>query len=296
MADKSAHIHDELLGYVPRAGLRGSGSGGVSVTIDADSLRVNGSGPASNEGAILAVGDSYTFGEDVGDAETWPAQLQKLTGRRVLNGGVSGYGFDQIVLRAEQLAAVHAPSIVIASFIAADVQRTEMYRLWGYDKPWFECDGDGLALRGVPVPDHTLLSLPARRRIERVLFELPYFLQRGLSYHKRAHRAGSGREIACRLAERLARLQGPPGPRVVVLAQYDPHAWIERAFANEQRALTKPVLDCAAAHGVATLDSFARLAAEPRPRDFYGTYHMNARGNLLIARLLAATLPALLKG
>jgi hypothetical protein len=41
-------------------------------------------------------------------------------GRRVLNGGVTGYGFDQMVLRAEQLIAAHKPSVVIASFIADD--------------------------------------------------------------------------------------------------------------------------------------------------------------------------------
>ena len=37
------------------------------------------------------------------------------------------------------------------------------------------------------------------------------------------------------------------------------------------------------------------IATEPKPRDFYGFSHMNARGNLMIARLLAATLPALLQ-
>jgi hypothetical protein len=40
------------------------------------------------------MGGSFTFGEDVSDLEAWSAQLQRLTGRRVLNGGVSGYGFD----------------------------------------------------------------------------------------------------------------------------------------------------------------------------------------------------------
>ena len=43
----------------------------------------------------MAVGDSFTFGDEVNDGQTWPAQLQQLTGRRVINGGVSGYGFDQ---------------------------------------------------------------------------------------------------------------------------------------------------------------------------------------------------------
>jgi hypothetical protein len=51
-----------------------------------------------------------------------------------------------------------------------------------------------------------------------------------------------------------------------------------------------PLLECAAMHGIETLDTFHRLAAEPRPADFYGTLHMNARGNLMIASLWAARL------
>jgi lysophospholipase L1-like esterase len=51
---------------------------------------------------------------------------------------------------------------------------------------------------------------------------------------------------------------------------------------------------CAASNGIATLDTFPRLAAEPRPNDLYGTVHMNARGNRMIASLLAATLRPLL--
>ena len=34
---------------------------------------------------ILAVGNSFTYGDEVNDGQTWPAQLQLLTGRRVLN-------------------------------------------------------------------------------------------------------------------------------------------------------------------------------------------------------------------
>ena len=49
-----------------------------------------------------------------------------------------------------------------------------------------------------------------------------------------------------------------------------------------------------AACGLATQDTFHRFAPEPKPLDFYGLAHLNARGNLMIASLLAATLPALL--
>lgn len=293
MADKVLHVHDSLLGYVPRAGINSAVSCGSPVTIDADGLRLSGENLAPTGGTILAVGDSYTYGEDVGDTETWPAQLQRLTGCPVLNGGVSGYGFDQIVLRAERLAEKHKPSVMIVSFIADDIPRAEMRRKWWHDKPWFAIEDGQLVLKGVPVSNRTMLPLCVRRRIERVMFELPPVLQHLLGYHARIHRTGVGITIALLLIERLARLQAERDVRIVVMAQYDPRAWIDSALANEQRDLTQPILDCAAANGLVTLDTFHRFTAEPRPRELYGTCHLNARGNLMIASLLAATLPAI---
>ena len=294
MANKVLHVHDSLLGYVPRAGFSGVATGGVPVTIDTDGFRSNGGPLASTDVPILAVGDSYTYGEDVGDTETWPAQLQRLTGGQVLNGGVSGYGFDQIVLRAEQLGEIHKPSVVIVSLIADDVRRTEMRRMWWHDKPWFAIEDDQLVLKGVPVPNQTMLPLQVQLRMELGLIELPLLLQHLLGYHTRIHPAGVGPTIALLLTERLARWQAERHVRIVMMAQYDPRAWINSAFADEQRRVTHAILNCAAANGIATLDTFQRLAAEPRPREFYGAAHMNARGNLMIASLLTATLPGLL--
>lgn len=210
--------HHAVLGHAPTPGFSGIGAGNAPVAIDADGLRSNG-GPAIADGSpILAVGDSYTYGEEVTDADTWPAQLEALTGRRVLNGGVSGYGFDQVVLRAEQLVARHAPSIVIVSFIADDVRRVEMRRLWWRDKPWFDFDGEGLVLRGTPVPRRERLSARRRHEIERVLIGLPPFVQSLAGYTRRVHPPGTGLPIAERLVDRLAALQQATGVRMLLMA------------------------------------------------------------------------------
>ncbi len=288
-------IHDDLLGHVPNPGFSGPGFGGSFHTIDANGLRFNGERLDSSEGSILTVGDSFTYGDEVCDEESWPAQLQRLTGRHVLNGGVTGYGFDQIVLRAEQLVAAYNPSVIIVSFIADDILRTEMSRMWWRNKPWFTIEGDQLVLKGVPVPNRARLPPDIRRRMDRILVDLSPTLQHLVGYHKRVHRAGFGLEIAQQLVRRLAKMQSDHNVKIVVMAQYPPHTWVYKAFAKDQRRLAQAVLDCATASGLATVDTFRRLSTEPKPQDFYAATHMNVRGNLMIASLLAATLPGLLK-
>lgn len=295
MAETTLFIHDGLLGHVPNPGFRGSGFGESFHTIDSDGVRFSGEPAVSSDGSILAVGDSFTYGDEVVDEEAWPAQLQRLTGRRVVNGGVTGYGFDQIVLRTENLYAIHRPSIIIASFIADDIYRAEMRRLWWRDKPWFAIEDDQLVLKGVPVPKRKRLPLEIRHRIDGVLLGLPQILQHLLGYHSRIHRAGQGLVIAQRLTERLARLQAERQLKIIIVAQYPPAVWVDTTIANKERRLTQAILNCAATYGLGTLDTYPRLATEPKPLNFYGFSHMNARGNLMIASLLAARLPALLQ-
>jgi hypothetical protein len=293
--DRGRYVHDDRLGYLPRAGYAAPG-----LTIEADGLRRTGEQTA--DAPILAVGDSFTFGDEVNDGQTWPAQLKLLTGRHVLNGGVSGYGFDQAVLRAEQLAAKYKPSAIVVGFIADDIRRTEMRRLWSADKPYFDLDSDPgndkIALRGVPVPERvdprTTLSFWQRTLGYSYLFD---FILRRLDLlhdwfgdHVRVHPAGTGERLSCRLTDRLAALQRSSGARVIVVAEYDPVVWDDPAFAAEQRRMTKGLLDCAAKNGLATIDSFPALAETAQPRQLYGLWHMTEQGNRLIAKLIAAKL------
>jgi hypothetical protein len=41
-------------------------------------------------GAILLVGDSFGAGSEVDDPDSWPAQLERKIGTRVLNAAVGG--------------------------------------------------------------------------------------------------------------------------------------------------------------------------------------------------------------
>ncbi len=280
-SESARFVHDGRVGYVPRGGLRS-----------------NGSRPAPTGPVILAVGDSYTYGEEVGDGETWPAALEQLTGRRVANGGASGYGFDQTVLRAEALANELTPSAIVVSFIADDIQRTEMRRLWGAEKPYFDVSSNELVLRNVPVPPR----LDPRSTLSPWQWTLGYsylfdlvlrrldLLHNWFGDHVRVHPPGTGERVACLLTGRLGTLQKASGAKVILLAQYDPVVWQTPRFAAEQRRLTSGILDCARQRGLEVIDSFDALAAHPGgPRSLYVTWHMNAEGNRLIAGLLRAT-------
>jgi hypothetical protein len=289
--DGRRYQHDRELGYVPRPGYRAPG-----VTIGEDGLRR--SGFAVSEAPILAVGDSFTFGDEGPDDDTWPAALEHLSGKEVLNGGVSGYGFDQTVLRAEQLAWKYKPAVIVVSFIADDIRRTEMRRLWSADKPYFDLAGDKLELRGVPVPERadprSTLTFWQRTLGYSYLFD---FILRRLDLlhdwfgdHIRVHPPGSGETIACRLAGRLAELQRTSGAKVIVVAEYDPVVWDDPEFAAEQRRLTGGLLACAQHDGLTTVDTFDALAATGKPRSLYILWHMNRAGNALVAKLIAAKL------
>lgn len=104
---------DATLGWIPKAGFNSQENiWRTQVTILPDGVRANGPSPgaeAANRRPILAVGDSFTFGDQVSDDETWPAQLERLSGVPVINGGVFGYGIDQSYLRAQHLTERFQP-------------------------------------------------------------------------------------------------------------------------------------------------------------------------------------------
>src|SRR5207249_1903579 len=97
-----------------------------------------------------------------GDEDSWPAVLERLTGRRLINAGVPAFGLDQTVLRSEQLVQIYSPDLIIVSFIPDDVRRSEMSYFSGHAKPYFDLDGGKLRLYPAPVPPRSALA-PVKR-------------------------------------------------------------------------------------------------------------------------------------
>lgn len=116
---------------------------------------------------ILAFGDSFTFGEDVGDEETFCHRLGGLLpGVEVLNLGVRGYGHDQMLLYLREAAARYEPDLILLGYVTDDALRN-LSGFRDFAKPRFELAQGRLVLRGTPVPtpDEVLASEPLRPKI-----------------------------------------------------------------------------------------------------------------------------------
>ena len=226
----------------------------VLVRIEVFGVRSNGQAwtSAPGERPLLAVGDSFVFGADSQDAETWPAQLERRLGAHVLNGGVSGYGVDQTYLRAVALCRRLRPRVLLVGVAPDDVRRCGL-SVRGEPKPWFEPQANGgLVLRGDPVP------------------------QRSMRFFRTFTASGAEAEV---VAARLVPLFRPLAPRVLFVLYAHPEQDARQldAVRTAARRSDVPVLDLA-----------GKIAASKYAGDLDS--HFNADGNRAVAAAVAGAL------
>ncbi len=102
---------------------------------------------------IAVLGDSQTWGDGVGDDETFVALLDGGD-TEVLSFSCPGWGTDQELLALDNDAARYAPDVMLVAFFAGNDLLDNLSRgTFQYPKPYFTLERSGaLLLRGVPVP------------------------------------------------------------------------------------------------------------------------------------------------
>lgn len=101
---------------------------------------------------IVVLGDSFTFGEEASDDETYCALLARARPQiDVINLGVHGYAHDQMLIHLRETGVRFHPDVVLLGFVQVDMDRN-LLDFRDFAKPRFECEYGRLRLEGSPVP------------------------------------------------------------------------------------------------------------------------------------------------
>ncbi|NJN51290.1 MAG: SGNH/GDSL hydrolase family protein [Gammaproteobacteria bacterium] len=131
-------------------------------------------GAAKTRRRIAVLGDSFTFGIGVDDAETFVARLAGSGRDEHLNFAVPGYSTDQQLLQLpEQVLAFEPDAIWVVVYLGNDlIDNALAYPLQAeLAKPYFELGEDGtLLLRGSPPPARIPAADLDRPTLEQIAF------------------------------------------------------------------------------------------------------------------------------
>lgn len=190
-------IYDPTKGWISRPGLRNEN------VFDGKFLNTNSKGlrgkteyaydKPPDKLRIVVLGDSYTFGDDVSDDETYPYYLQQMFPRfEVINMGVHGYGHDQMLILLKEEGLKYKPDIVILGFVYLDIYRNSI-SFRDYAKPAFFLEDGELVKKNacVPSPEESLKREWARPK----LYDLYNIFQRRALYNRYSVRYGLFQKI-----------------------------------------------------------------------------------------------------
>ncbi len=275
---------------------------------------------------VLACGESFTFGEEVADAETWSARLEaRVPALEVLNYGVGGYGTDQALLRVAREARGPIDALLVGLMLENIGRNVNRYRPLWYPsaqpaaKPRYVLGAGGLEL--VPQPYASLPEFVAAVESGRVFADLSeheHWSDGGpppwLAWSSAARLWAGQRAYAAReLAPLWSDVEGAPfrttlalleafraearalGSEHVLVLVFPLQSDLERLAAGGERTWT-PLLAALDARGLAHLDLSEALAAAVRAgttvAELYLQSHFSPRANDLVAEAVATRLSA----
>jgi lysophospholipase L1-like esterase len=293
---------DRLLGWSPLPGartrLRSPGEFDVAVRINRQGFRADREYPLDLPPGIrriVAVGDSFTFGNGVEVEDAFPSLLERrLPATEVINLGVPGYGVDQQLLMLESRGLRFRPDVVLLGLHTPDVFRNTQAFHGQHAKPLFRLGKDGgLVLTGVPVPPP---GAPRPRQRTGLLDRSRLFQM--LWVRMERHGFGEVWDVTKGILRRMEAASERAGARLVVLLLPPQYAVYGSRLEKASQAHT---IDCVAEilreNRIEHLDLTPFLAAraerEPGELLFYRKDgHFTPAGNEVIARGVQAYLEA----
>lgn len=152
--------HDPEIGWehIPGAHFKDFYGPGRNITINDDGFRGDEEylgKKSADRFRLVLLGDSFTLGYGVDDAETYAAHLAKLNPTvQAVNMGQGGYSIGQCYLWHKRVGKQLEPDCVVFAFILDDIWRMVSGRLAnGYAMPGFEVNDGGIHVTDQPVPD-----------------------------------------------------------------------------------------------------------------------------------------------
>lgn len=121
-------------------------------------------GFSHQEKKVITIGDSFTYGSEVGDKESYSYYLDEILSveskATVLNMGVGGYGIDQAILKYLKYGRVYKPDMLILGVHTPNYERASL-SFFSYYKPYYEIINDEVVLieRTIPPPEQGILQL-----------------------------------------------------------------------------------------------------------------------------------------
>lgn len=319
-------VYDSTLGWKARKDMRRVGDSAnhpaapdfskVTVTTNSQSLRMNSASTPIREDApkdaIFAVGDSFTWGSEVGDHETYSAHLESILNRPVLNAAYGGWGLDQMYLRSRELVPDLEPSLIILSPLSDDHLRNAFRRYGRAFKGYYDLTDDGgLELRGIPVPRNSaaardvgdLQSVLGHSYFifwaMQILGQQEMWVNRNLLTDQ-VHSFEESVEISCRLFPRFQALAAEHGADLLYVQVYGGNEVLQ----GERHWYSTQGIECARKAGITSIDTYDAFTAvleqegEEALLTHYSIWkdgrigHMSSKGNRLVASTIADALKA----
>lgn len=313
LIERAHSSYDPELGWVNNRSLRMPDlyGPGRALTINAQGFRNEREFPRevpAGKARVVALGDSFTLGVGVGDADSWPANLERdCPGVESPNMGQGGYGIDQSYLWYMRDGDAIDHQVLVFAVIADDFERIRSTDFSGYGKPILRLVSGEIVKGNVPVPrvsyeiPHLVrnLHLLSGLRTVELLQLLAGREVRPVWKRNEIEGEEEAGQVAEQIFSRLARARREHGGALVLVVLPN----LSSADPTQLAPLpgfARAALEHSAARGIALVDltpDFLRISEPERHALFIARSesaeaagHFSAAGNALVAHAVAKRL------